>query len=115
MLINFLKSSRSISDSVYILKSYKKLAQYHRLNNNPFSAVKFFNQTKELSLLVKDTTSAVDALRYICFIKKELGDYNGSEIDAIEALQLIKNQKNPVHKLALFNHLGITTKNQKKL
>ncbi len=105
--------SKSIKDTSYILKAYKKLAQYHRLNNSPFSSVKFYNQTKELSLVVKDTISAVNALRYIAFIKKESGDYNGSEIDAIEALQLIEKRKDSTHKLALFNHLGITSKSQK--
>ena len=111
-----LKKSESVNDTIYITKAYKKLALYHKLDNKPVEAVRFYNYLSELSLYMKDTLTAVDAIRHITSIQKKIGDLSSSESKAIEGLNLVESlpySSRKKHQLGLLNHLGITTKELK--
>ncbi len=103
----------SVFDTVFIIKANEKLAQYYRLKNNYFQAINFYIFAKELNTSIGDTLGTVKSMRLISFIQKKLGDFNQSEITAIEALELLKKSKDKINKLAIYNHLGITSKEQK--
>ncbi len=108
-----LQESKLTHDSTYILKAYKKLSLYHKEHNKPIDAVKYYTYVRDFSLLVNDTISAINASRLIASIQKKLGDLNSSENTAISALKLCDNLSDSTAtplKLALYNHLGITTK-----
>ncbi|GAA3521055.1 hypothetical protein GCM10022393_39240 [Aquimarina addita] len=110
-----LDKSIFIKDTFHQLKSYNKLAKYHRANNEYFKSVNFYNKSKELNLLLGDTIKAINKLRFIESIQKQLGDFNSSENTAIEALQLCDVLDDSItikQKLSLYNHLGIVTKDQ---
>ncbi|WP_299444113.1 ATP-binding protein [uncultured Aquimarina sp.] len=113
---DLLKGALLIKDTFYILKSYDKLAQYHRLNNSSFISTQFYIRSKELNLIRRDTSRAVDKLRFISSIQKKLGDFNSSENTTIQALNLSKSLPDSIgdkHRLGLYNILGITTKELK--
>ncbi len=82
-----------VFDTVFIIKANEKLAQYYRLKNNYFQAINFYIFAKELNTSIGDTLGTVRSMRLISFIRKKLGDFNQSEIIAIEALELLKKSK----------------------
>ncbi|WP_103068149.1 tetratricopeptide repeat-containing sensor histidine kinase [Aquimarina sediminis] len=110
-----LQKAKVANNRYFELKAYNKLAYYHKKNNSPFEAVRYYTKSKELNILLGDTTNAINKLRYIASIQKRLGDYYSSENTAIEALmlsELLNDSIDSKHRLALYNHLGIITKNQ---
>ncbi|WP_299311434.1 ATP-binding protein [uncultured Aquimarina sp.] len=113
---DLLKGALSTKDTFYILKSYNKLAQYYKKKKSPFEAVRYYTNSKELYLVMGDTSKSIQKLRYIASIQKTLGDLILSENRAIEGLKLTKNLPDSIkneHSLGLLNHLGITTKELK--
>ena len=93
---------------------YSNLAYYPKDPNSLTKAFIFFNKKKEESLLLKDTLSTIRHLRQIASIEFKLGDYYGSEITLVEAINLLDHLKvnefaNNI-KVHIYNQLGRTNK-----
>ena len=110
-----LLAAEKIKDTSYILIATERLAVCNRKNNNPFNAVRYYLKSKDLNLMLGDTTTAIANLRFIASIQNTLGDYSSSESTSIEALTLSKTLPDSIskkHQLGLLNNLGITTGRQ---
>ena len=109
-----LEESTKTKDTSRILLSFKKLADYNRYNDSVFSAYKYYQEHKILSLKVKDSLSAIRDLRFIASIQNKLGLLNESEVSAVEAISLLDGLKQDKTTLeprtGLYNHLGIIYK-----
>lgn len=98
-------------------ESADSLFYYYDLVINPqkstdFSlAYRFYERYKKTKLLERDTLRAIEALRYMVVIQKELGFLYDSEVTTIEGLELLNNIKVNDRviesKVGLYNHLGI--------
>ncbi len=106
-----LNKSIEVKDSSMLLKTYKKLADYNRLNDSLLSAYEFYEEYKNLSLSLKDSLGIIKGLRFISSIQNKFGFPYESEASAVEALKLLdilKNDETTIEaKIGIYNHLGI--------
>lgn len=101
-------AQQSIDSSRY----YYYLILNSKKNADLTSALVFYNNHKNKSLLKKDTLLAIYDLRQIAIIQKKIGFLNESENSAVEALKLLDGLKvndsiGIEAKIGLSNHLGI--------
>lgn len=107
-----LKKSLEINNSTMTLLAYRKLADYHRRNDDLLQSLNFYKKHKKISISNKDTLAIIRNLRFIASIQKTLGSSFESEESAVEALNLanqlkVNNEKIIKIKMGLYNHLGI--------
>nr|WP_245234805.1 tetratricopeptide repeat-containing sensor histidine kinase [Tamlana crocina] len=97
-------------------KKTDSTAYYSHLANNPKNSSSlvqsyvYFNKQYESNLTAGDTIPAVNNLRQLAIIQFGLGDYFGSETNAVKALKLLENLKeNKITsecKVGIYNQLG---------
>lgn len=105
--------SRTSNDTILMAKSLFKIGLYNYRNQNWLDAFEYYNKSKNLFSALGDSSEVGKKLLTIAVIQKKLGDFKGSEITSIDALRFLRNYKDRKYRTAIYNHLGITSKEQK--
>ena len=87
---------------------FLNLGEKHYANTNFDSAFYFYNQSKSLYELEKDSVSVCYNLIQMASIQQKASDYFGSEASLIEAIPYL--QKKSIYKSNVYNLLGISSK-----
>lgn len=101
-------------DSMGIGKSYFKLGLYNEASLAKDSAFYFYNESKKIHELLKDTTQVVKRIRNMAILTSRSGNYIQSNELAIDGLKLLKNRPNDESKGSLINCIAINGRNLKQ-
>ena len=100
------------NDSAAIGDNYSRLAYYYSLNYKKDSAFLSYELSKQIHLNLGDSEKIGENLAQMAIIQSDLGDYNGSDQNAIQALKYL-NKKNDLYLNAVYNCLAISSRKQK--
>lgn len=106
-----LSISNKKKDTFYISKAYSKYGLYYQKEHQYDSAFYYYNKSKTLSELIKDSINSAKSVYEMAKIRKTYGDFYGAETLAVEGLRLIDNSNNSL-KYKLYMILGISSNNQ---
>lgn len=102
-LLNVFKNSK---DSFALAKAYHLDAMKMKVLYRTDSAFYYYQQSKNISLLTKDSLAVARRLLNMALIQKKEKDYLGSEITTIEALKYIEPLQENIYTVSLYNNLG---------
>ncbi len=105
---------QNVGDSSGIGKAYYKLGLYNDLASIPDSAYLFYNESKKVFALLKDSATVGKRLRNMAILLSDSGSYTQSDEIAIEGLTFLKNSNDRVSKASFYNCLAINAKKQKE-
>lgn len=100
------------NDSAAIGDNYSRLAYYYSLNYKKDSAFLSYELSKQIHINLGDSTKIGENLAQMAIIQSDLGDYNGSDHNAVQALKYL-NKKNDLYLNAIYNCLAISSRKQK--
>lgn len=107
---NYCTSKHTLIQEIDSLEYYYTLANNPKTNSSLIDAYIFFNKKAVESLVSKDTLSAIHHLRQVSIIQTNIGDYYGSETNAVKALNLLENINSTnlktENKIGIYNQLG---------
>lgn len=107
---NYCTSKHILIQGIDSLEYYYNLANNTKTNSSLIDAYIFFNKKAVESLVSKDTLSAIYHLRQVSIIQNNIGDYYGSETNAVKALDLLENLNSTdfktENKIGIYNQLG---------
>uniref|UniRef100_UPI003562E231 tetratricopeptide repeat-containing sensor histidine kinase n=1 Tax=Lutibacter sp. TaxID=1925666 RepID=UPI003562E231 len=107
-----LKKSKIDNDSISIGSNYSRLAYYYSQNFKKDSAFLSYNLSKEIHLQLGDSSKAGENLAQMAIIQSDLGDYVGSDNNAIQALKYL-DENNFQYLTAVYNCIAISAQEQK--
>jgi len=105
-----LEISEKIHDSTFIAKSNFRLGFYYLKQNILDTSFIHYNKSYKINVSLKDSISAVSRLISMANIQKELGDYIGSRITALDGLNHLKNSFNYNKTLSLYHIISVCSK-----
>ncbi|MHB1148553.1 MAG: ATP-binding protein, partial [Lutibacter sp.] len=100
------------NDSAAIGDNYSRLAYYYSLNYKKDSAFLSYELSKQIHINLGDSTKIGENLVQMAIIQSDLGDYSGSDYNAIQALKYL-NKNNEQYLNAVYNCLAISSRKQK--
>ncbi|WP_299713116.1 ATP-binding protein [uncultured Tenacibaculum sp.] len=100
-------------DSILLAKYYHFKALQNKLTYRNDSAFYFYNESKNISKIEKDSLQVGRRLLSIANLQRDAKDYLGSEISSIEALQYLEPIKSYKYLESVYNNLGIVSRNLK--
>lgn len=100
------------NDSAAIADNYSRLAYYYSLNYKKDSAFLSYERSKQIHINLGDSAKIGENLAQMAIIQSDLGDYNGSDQNAIQALKYL-DKKNDLYLNAIYNCLAISSRKQK--
>lgn len=100
------------NDSAAIGDNYSRLAYYYSLNYKKDSAFLSYELSKQIHLNLGDSEKIGENLAQMAIIQSDLGDYNGSDHNAVQALKYL-NKNNDLYLNAIYNCLAISSRKQK--
>lgn len=106
-----LNESEKNKDSVFMGKASYNLAYYFSIINSKDSAYHYFNFSKNIYNKLNDNTAMGYVLTNIAIIQSDFGDYEASDVSAIEALKYLENSTSN-YKTSIYNCLAINSRNQ---
>lgn len=99
------------NDSVAIGSNYARLAYYYSLNYKKDSAFLSYERSKQIHIKLGDSAKIGENLAQMAIIQSDLGDYSGSDYNAVQALKYI-NKNNEQYLNAIYNCLAISSRKQ---
>jgi len=81
-----LQQATLVRDSIYMANANRRLGFYYKKRSKLDSAFKFFNEAYKLRLGLQNRLSAGKRLLDMANIQNSLGDFSGSKVTAIDAL-----------------------------
>ncbi len=105
-----LELAKKIGDSITQAESYWDLAEFH---TSADSAYYYYSQAHKLYHNLDKKVIAARMLYNMAVVQGNMKDYTGSEINAIQALELLKDSKEYRRLYNCYNQLGITSNNLK--
>jgi len=100
------------NDSIAIVNYYARLAYYYSADLKKDSAYLFYNYANEINLKLGDSSEIGKNLAQIAILLSDLGDFEESDNNAIEALKYL-NDKNIPYLTAVYNCIAINSRKQK--
>lgn len=100
------------NDSVAIGNNYSRLAYYYSLNYQKDSAFITYKRSKEIHFKLGDSAKIGENLAQMAIIQSDLGDFVGSDNNAIQALKYL-DKNNLIYITAVYNCIAISAKKQK--
>ncbi|WP_372767990.1 hypothetical protein [Lutibacter sp.] len=100
------------NDSIAIVNHYATLAYYYSADLKKDSAYLFYNYANEINLKLGDSSEIGKNLAQIAILLSDLGDFEESDNNAIEALKYL-NDKNIPYLTAVYNCIAINSRKQK--
>lgn len=94
-------------DSISLAKYYHFKALIFRIQNRIDSSFFYYHQSKNISILKKDSLATGKRLLSMARMQEQAGDYLGSEITTIEGLRFIEPLNDYRFTGNLYNNLGI--------
>ncbi|MBI9042742.1 ATP-binding protein [Lutibacter sp.] len=91
---------------------YATLAYYYSISNKKDSAFIAFKKSNDIAFKLKDSLRIGENLASMAIIQSDFGDFNGSDVSAIKALQFL-NQNNLVGLTSVYNCIAINAKKQR--
>ena len=100
------------NDFAAIGNNYSRLAYYYSLNYQKDSAFITYKLSKEIHIKLDDRAKIGENLAQMAIIQSDLGDFIGSDNNAIRALKYL-DKKNLIYITAVYNCIAISAKKQK--
>jgi hypothetical protein len=100
------------NDSAAIGSNYARLAYYYSLNYKKDSAFLSYERSKQIHVNLGDSVKIGENLEQMAIIQSDLGDYGGSDYNAVQALKYL-NKTNDIYLIAIYNCLAISSRKQK--
>jgi hypothetical protein len=100
------------NDSAAIGDNYSRLAYYYSLNYKKDSAFLSYERSKQIHINLGDSAKIGENLAQMAIIQSDLGDYNGSDQNAVQALKYL-DKKNDLYLNSVYNCLAISSRKQK--
>ena len=100
------------NDSAAIGNNYARLAYYYSLNHQKDSAFLSYERSKQIHTNLGDSTKIGENLAQMAIIQSDLGDYSGSDYNAVQALKFL-DKNNEQYLNAIYNCLAISSRKQK--
>ena len=101
-------------DSFALAKTYHYKALYHLLNFKKDSSLYYYVESKNISVLLKDSLEVGRRLLSMANVQRDGKDYLGSEISSIEGLQYLEPIKDYRYSGSLYNNLGLVALRTRK-
>ncbi|CAL2061758.1 ATP-binding protein [Tenacibaculum sp. 190524A05c] len=95
------------NDSVILAKILQYKAMYHDLKYQIDSSFYYYNQSKNISKLTKDSLEVGRRLLSISILQREAKDFLGSEVSSIEALQYLEPINSYRYLQNVYSNLGL--------
>lgn len=96
-------------DSTILAKYYHYQALLHKLNYQNDSAYYYYDQSKNISKAIFDSLAVGRRLLSIAVLQRQVKDFVGSEINAIEALQYLEPIQSSKYLERTYNNLGLVS------
>lgn len=100
-----------VKDSFALAKVYHYKALIHLINVKLDSSIYYYHQSKNISILIKDSLEVGRRLLSMSNILKNSQDYLGSEIAAIEGVRYLEPMNDTRYIESLYNAIGIALDN----
>ncbi len=100
--------SKKLGDSLTLAESYWDLGEFHTRAD---SAYYYYSKAHKLYHNLDKKITAARMLYNMAVVQGNMKDYTGSEINTIQALELLKNSDNYKRLYNCYNQLGITSNN----
>ncbi len=104
--LGLLRIYHSNSDSVSLAKVYHYKALIFRIQNKLDSSYYYYNQSKNISIRVKDSTEVARRLLSMAYMQNDERDYLGAESSGIEGLRYIEPLNEITYTVDFYNILG---------
>ena len=99
-------------DSAAIGSNYARLGYYYSQNYKKDSAFLSYERAKQIHINLGDSVKIGENLAQMAIIQSDLGDYSGSDYNAVQALKYL-NKTNDIYLNAIYNCLAISSRKQK--
>ncbi|WP_181374542.1 tetratricopeptide repeat-containing sensor histidine kinase [Polaribacter aquimarinus] len=109
-----LKKYRTTKDSLFLNEYYYQKALYFKKKYKTDSSFFYYNKSKNISVLLKDSLKAGKTLLSMASILRKEGDFLGSEITTIQGLRLVEPLGDIRLIFDLYNELGIALLNLRR-
>ncbi len=96
-------------DSTTLAKYYHYKALYFKLKYINDSSFFFYQRSKNISKLIKDSLEVGRRLLSTSLLQREVKDFLGSEISSVEALQYLEPIKKHTFLESVYNNLGLVS------
>lgn len=111
---DYLKKAKILKDTINVAKANFNLGSFYFKTSVYDSAFYHFNRAKDLFITQNDSLQVGRNLLNIAIIQTNTGDYYGSEITSKEALDYLNFSNNKKYIIAVYNNLGILSKELKQ-
>lgn len=106
---NLLKLYYRKQNSIFLAKHYQSKAMFHELKYERDSSYYYYDLSKNISIINRDSLEVGRRLLSIGFLQKNVQDYLGAEISFIEALKYLEPIQSYKYLERVYNGLGLVS------